>query len=298
MVKKPQSPSAQAAQPDPAYSPPPPPPPPPGQPQGRSNGNGTGWVAPTPTSWPVTGDVADLLTIVQAQAKTVADQEALLHAYQLDLSAAQAVTPSTPIATGLGTSSTTTPTSLTVASVAGSIALGATVSGTGVPTGTTILTQTSGTTGGAGVYTTDQPTTATGTPMSFTPPPAQVATGTGTGNGTVLTVSGLTGSIAIGAKVAGAGVPPGTTIISQSSGTTGGAGNYITSQPTTAAAAPLAFTPVPAAPSSPWPVPQDAVTLNLLSQQQTAVLRVQNALLQHYQDVLTTSQVAAPPSGP
>jgi hypothetical protein len=98
----------------------------------------------------------------------------------------------------------------------------------------------------------------------------------------------VAGVIAINAKVAGAGVPAGTTIVSQQSGTTGGAGTYTTSAATTVSNGPLAFTPPTLAPT--WPVPQDAPTLNTLVQNQTAVTRTQAALIQHYQDVLNTSQ--------
>jgi hypothetical protein len=56
-------------------------------------------------------------------------------------------------------------------------------------------------------------------------------------------VTGTSGSIVVGANVSGAGVPAKTTILGQVSGTTGGDGNYTTNQATTAAAAPLAFTP-------------------------------------------------------
>jgi hypothetical protein len=81
------------------------------------------------------------------------------------------------------------------------------------------------------VYTTD---TITGT-ASFT----------GTGSGTNLTVTGVTGTIAIGAAVAGTGVPSTitTTIVSQTSGTTGGAGLYVTSAATTSAGAALTTSP-------------------------------------------------------
>jgi hypothetical protein len=123
--------------------------------------------------------------------------------------------------------------------------------------------------------------------------PVTVAIGTGTASGTpatTLAVSGVTNTIVVGAVVTGAGVPtsPPTTIVSQQTGTTGGAGNYTTSAATTASAAVLTFTPPAPAPT--WPVPQDAPTLTLLAQEQTAVLRTQSALIQHYQDVLNTSQ--------
>jgi hypothetical protein len=123
-----------------------------------------------------------------------------------------------------------------------------------------------------------------------------VAIGTGTASGTpatTLAVSAVTNTIVVGATIVGAGVPtsPPTTIVSQQTGTTGGAGNYTTNQATTASAAVLTFTP-PAPPPA-WPVPQDSTTLNLLTQEQTAVIRTQTALIQHYQDVLNTSQTPA-----
>lgn len=65
---------------------------------------------------------------------------------------------------------------------------------------------------------------------------------TGTGASTNLTVSSVTGFIDIGSTVTGTGVPASTTIISQTSGSTGGAGVYVTSQATTASSAALTFT--------------------------------------------------------
>jgi hypothetical protein len=176
-------------------------------------------LAPNPTAspvWPITGDVPDLLDIVQAQMETIEDQEALLHAYQGVLNAAQAPPP----ATGTGTSTGTT--TLTVSAATGVILIGATITGTGVPT--------------------TPPTTITGGPQG------------------------------------------------------GGNGSYTTSVATTLSAVPLTFTPGGGA--SPWPIPQDSDTLNLIVQAQTAVIRNQTALLQQYQDVLNTSQTPAPPTGP
>ena len=63
------------------------------------------------------------------------------------------------------------------------------------------------------------------------------STSTGTGSGTNLTLSSLTGLVSIGDTVSGTGVPAGTTIVSQTSGTTGAAGVYVTSQATTASSA-------------------------------------------------------------
>ncbi len=60
------------------------------------------------------------------------------------------------------------------------------------------------------------------------------ATFTGTGSGTNLTASAVTGSILPGQTLVGTGISGGTTIISQTSGPTGGAGVYVTSGSTTA----------------------------------------------------------------
>lgn len=59
------------------------------------------------------------------------------------------------------------------------------------------------------------------------------ATFTGTGSGTNLTASAVTGSIGIGDTVVGTGVPANTTIVSQTSGPAGGAGVYVTNNATT-----------------------------------------------------------------
>jgi hypothetical protein len=62
------------------------------------------------------------------------------------------------------------------------------------------------------------------------------ATFTATAAGNQLTTSAVTGLISVGDTIAGAGVPAGTTILNQVSGTTGGAGVYTTSVVTTATA--------------------------------------------------------------
>jgi hypothetical protein len=113
------------------------------------------------------------------------------------------------------------------------------------------------------------------------------ATAVGTGTGTSLVTTGTNGVIKAGSVVAGTGVPAGTTIMSQTSGTTGGNGTYVTSQATTANNATLSFTP------QAWPVAQDAPTLTLLVQNQTAMIRTQTTLIQNYLDVLNTSQTPA-----
>lgn len=63
------------------------------------------------------------------------------------------------------------------------------------------------------------------------------ATFTASGSGTNLTVSAVTGVLTVGETLSGTGIPAGTTIVSQTSGTTGGAGVYVTSQATTISAA-------------------------------------------------------------
>ncbi|HEY2530311.1 MAG TPA: hypothetical protein VGJ20_20635 [Xanthobacteraceae bacterium] len=172
-------------------------------------------VQPSPLGvpWPDPNDVADLLAIIEAQTKTMADQAAMIDRYQGVLNAAQAQTP----------------------------------------------------------------------------PPQATGTGTSTGT-TALTLAGVINTVAIGATISGAGVPssPPTTIVSQTSGTTGGNGVYVTSVATTLAGVPLTLTPPP--PSPVWPIPRDAPTLMLLLQNQSAVTRTQAALISHYQDVLNTSQ--------
>jgi len=67
------------------------------------------------------------------------------------------------------------------------------------------------------------------------------ATATGTAAGVDLTLSAVTGTVAVGDTVSGTGVPAGTYIVSQTSGTIGGAGVYVTNQATTASAAALSF---------------------------------------------------------
>jgi hypothetical protein len=249
--------------------------------------------------WPIPGDVSDLLTIVQDQAETIAAQAVLIDGYQTDLNNAQ--NPGA-VSTALGTAAGTT--SLTIANLIGpAIAIGATVTvaGQAFSPPLQIIAQTSGPVGSAGVYLTSQPTTMTNANLTITGPPlAATAIGNGTASGTpatTLTVSAVAGgSIVNGSVVAGAGVPTGTTIVAQQSGTVGSNGVYTTSVATTAASAALTFTPPPLA--SPWPVPRDAPTLLTVQQDQTAVIRTQTALIQQYIDLLNDSQVSAPPVGP
>jgi Protein of unknown function (DUF3383) len=79
--------------------------------------------------------------------------------------------------------------------------------------------------------------------LGLTGPTQAVVTGslgaafTATGSGVNLTVSSVTGFISANDVITGTGVPSSTTIVSQTSGTTGGAGVYVTSAATTASAA-------------------------------------------------------------
>lgn len=184
-------------------------------------------LAPNPlttTSWPIAGDAASLLQIVTDQAETVASNEALIHAYQGNLNAAQNPVAGTP------------------ATANGAVTSGAT---------------------------------------------------------TTIVVSGTIGTIVAGAAIAGTGLATPPIVIGQVSGATGSDGTYLISAAVTfAVVTGLTFTPPPPAFPGTWPVPQDVTTLNLLVQEQTAVIRTQTALIQHYQDVLNTSQVAAPATGP
>lgn len=60
---------------------------------------------------------------------------------------------------------------------------------------------------------------------------------TATGSGTNLTVSSVINTLVVGSDIFGTGIPANTYIVSQTSGTTGGAGVYVTSNSTTASAA-------------------------------------------------------------
>jgi phage tail sheath gpL-like len=88
--------------------------------------------------------------------------------------------------------------------------------------------------------------------LGITLPQAAAISGGGTGTSTGtnhLTVGGtVTGTIVNGAAVTGTGVPAGTVVVSQFSGTPGGAGVYVTNQVTTLASVALTFTgPLPPA---------------------------------------------------
>ena len=112
---------------------------------------------------------------------------------------------------------------LTVTSVtSGTILNGDTLFDTSglIPNGTNITSFGTGS-GGTGTYNINNPLTVG-------------ATFTGSGSGTNLTVSAVTGNLLVGQVLVGTGIPGGTTILSQTSGTTGGAGVYVTSGSTTA----------------------------------------------------------------
>lgn len=68
---------------------------------------------------------------------------------------------------------------------------------------------------------------------------------TGNGSGTTLTASSVTGYIQAGQVVSGTGVPAGTKIVAQLTGTAGGAGTYQTSQATTSSSASLTSGGIP-----------------------------------------------------
>lgn len=74
-----------------------------------------------------------------------------------------------------------------------------------------------------------------------------MATFTGTGSGKNLTVSSVTGIIGVGEVLSGTGIPSGTIVASQSTGTPGGAGVYVTSVATTSNGASLTASGPPTA---------------------------------------------------
>jgi hypothetical protein len=123
--------------------------------------------------------------------------------------------------TSTGTAVVGNPEQITISAVTGVLSVGDSIDGTGIPAGAQIVSQNSGTAGGAGVYTLNVANTA--------------AAATITTFGNVLVVSATTGLISVGDTVAGVtGVPAGTSIASQVSGTAGGAGTYTLSAPGTA----------------------------------------------------------------
>lgn len=122
--------------------------------------------------------------------------------------------------TSTGTAVVANPEQITISAVTGVLSVGDEITGVGIPASTQIVAQISGTVGGAGVYELSNPNTA--------------AAATITTFGTVLVVSATTGLISVGDTVSGgAGFPVGATVVSQISGTTGGAGSYLLSAPAT-----------------------------------------------------------------
>ena len=124
------------------------------------------------------------------------------------------------------------------------------------------------------------------------PPSGTAATATGNAsNSTSLTVTAqAVALIAVGSTVNGVGVPTGTKVLGQISGTAGSNGVYLLNQAVSLTNIALTFTPP--APATTWPLPSDPATLLVISQQQTAVLRLQNALIQNYTDLLNTSETS------
>jgi hypothetical protein len=127
-----------------------------------------------------------------------------------------------------------------------------------------------------------------------TTPPAQ-AFGTSAGTASI-TLTGLVGTILLGSVITGGSIPSGTYLVNQTSGPTGGNGVYTTSQSTTTSNTQVFIYPNGANP--PWPTATDADTLMLLTQDQMAVARLQNALLTAYQTLLNDSSTAPPATGP
>ena len=157
------------------------------------------------------------------------------------------------------TASSSGTTALTVSGISGMLLVGDTLSGPGVPSSTIITSQTSGTTGGNGTYTTYPATTLSGTVygLSYYLNVTAINSG-GLRYGTYLTENGATftanssgtttlnvtamaagsGPIVLGTMIQGSGVTinPITIIVSQTSGTPGGVGAYVTNQATAVAA--------------------------------------------------------------
>lgn len=122
--------------------------------------------------------------------------------------------------TSTGTVVATNPNQITISAVTGVLSVGDTITGVGIPANTAITAQISGTAGAAGVYQVSNQITASAVTI--------------TTFGVVLVVSVSTALISIGDTVAGgAGFPTAAVVVSQISGTAGGAGSYVLSAPAT-----------------------------------------------------------------
>jgi hypothetical protein len=122
---------------------------------------------------------------------------------------------------------------LVVTAPTGTVLIGSTITGTGIPAATTIIGQVSGTPGGAGTYLTSAATTASSASITA----SNGATFTGSASNLGIVASSVTGTISANDVIAGTGITSGTTITQQISGTTGGAGVYVTSLTNTTSAA-------------------------------------------------------------
>lgn len=263
--------------------------------------------AATPV-WPIPGDVPDIEDVIDDQATTIKAQAALIDAYQAVLSSAQSAPTGTP-ANSTGTAGTVGSPSnqITVTGTTGTIVTGAIITspvfgiaGGGPPF--QVLGQISGTPGGDGVYLVNYSVVFTSIPLTFTPPALTTVGVVGTSaaapnaNQLTITTGAPPGSITIGATVLdGSLVPSGTIILGQISGTSGAAGVYLTSNPTSCSNTNLTINTYA---TSSWPVPTDAPTLELIREDQTAILRMQSSLIQNYQQLLNDSQTTPPPTGP
>jgi hypothetical protein len=123
--------------------------------------------------------------------------------------------------TSTGTAVAANANEIDITAVTGVLSIGDNISGVGILPNTVIIGQVSGTTGGAGRYTLSEANTA--------------AAATITTFGETVVVTATTGLISIGDTISGgAGFPVGAVVLSQVSGTTGGAGTYLISAPGTA----------------------------------------------------------------
>ena len=110
--------------------------------------------------------------------------------------------------------------------VTGSIVVGQTISGAGIPGGVTVTLQQNGAPGSDGQYV-----------LSSLVPIGASFVATGSGTNLTVSPSNLIGTISAGLILSGSGVPANTTIVSQTSGTAGKDGVYVTSNATTSVAA-------------------------------------------------------------